>query len=90
MGQSTHDQVERAKAELEPIREEWLARAGVTGIDVGFIWDGARMTDEVGIRVKVERVLELADVPEGERFPRHLGAVRVQVRQEPAMGPQAE
>jgi hypothetical protein len=88
MSESTGEQVERAKSQLEPVRDEWMRRPGVTGIDVGFIWEGTRMSEEIGIRVKVERLLDLEDVPDGELFPRYLGDVRVQVREEAPMGPQ--
>lgn len=88
MTPSTSEQVERAKAQLEPVRDEWMGRSGVTSIDVGFIWEGTTMTDEVGIRVKVEKLLEPEDVPTGELFPHHLGRVRVQVREEAQPGPQ--
>lgn len=88
MGQSTKERVEQAKVELDRVRDEWLRRSGVTGIDVGFLWRGSTMTDQVGIRVKVEKLLEPEDVPEGELFPRQLGEVPVQVRQEVAPSPQ--
>lgn len=88
MSGSTEKQVELAKAELEPVRDEWMRRSQVTGIDVGFIWKGSTMSDQIGIRVKVERLLEPEDVPEGELFPRYLGDIRVQVLEEPGMVPQ--
>jgi hypothetical protein len=90
MTQSTNEQVERAKLELETVREEWMSRAGVTGIDVGFLWEASTMTEQVGIRVKVEKLLEPEEVPNGELFPRFLGQTRVQVRAEPEIGPQPE
>ena len=86
MENKTQVMVERADAQLESVRDNWLGRTGVTGIDVGFLWKGAVMSDQVGIRVKVQKLLEPADVPEGELFPRYLGGVRVQVREEPAPG----
>jgi hypothetical protein len=79
---------EQAAVQLDLVRDDWLGRSGVTGVDVGFIWDGAVMTDQVGIRVKVEKLLEPSDVPEGELFPRYLTGVRVQVREERPLGPQ--
>ena len=88
MSQSADEQVDRAKEQLEPVRDDWLHRSGVTGIDIGFLWQGSTMSDQVGIRVKVEKLLEPGDIPEGEVFPRYLGEVRVQVREESAMGPQ--
>lgn len=90
MTQSTSEQVERAKLGLEPVREEWMSRSGVTGIDIGFLWEGSTMTDQVGIRVKVEKLMEPDEVPDGELFPRFLGHTKVQVREEPEMGPQPE
>jgi hypothetical protein len=81
--------VEEAIAQLDLVREEWLGRSGVNGIDVGLLWDGATMSDRVGIRVKVEKLLDRAEVPEGELFPRHIGGIRVQIREEPAPGLQS-
>lgn len=88
MDQSVKQQVEAATIELDNVRDEWMRRSGVTGIDVGFLWHGKTMSDQIGIRVKVEKLLEPEDVPEGELFPRHLGDFRVQVREEPRLGPQ--
>ena len=88
MDQSVKQQVELASAELEQVRDEWMHRSGVTGIDIGFLWQGKTMSDQIGIRVKVEKLLEPDDVPVGELFPGHLGEFRVQVREEPQMGPQ--
>ena len=60
----------------------------MTGIDVGFLWKDGMMSDQVGIRVKVEQLLAPEEVPEGELFPRYLGDFRVQVLEEAAPEPQ--
>ena len=47
--------VRAAIAELDAVREDWLRRPGVTGMDVGYrLVDGER-TDELAIRVHMEQ-----------------------------------
>ncbi len=49
--------VDAAIAQLDRVRESWLRRPGVSGLDVGYrITDGV-LTDECAIRVHVERKL---------------------------------
>lgn len=86
---STGNEVTNAIAELDKVRREWLRRRGVTGLDVGLLWQGDLISREVGIRVKVEKKLDLRDVPAGELFPDHLGMFRVQVLEEAAPVPEA-
>ncbi len=74
-------QVEAAQEALEPVRNEWMNRHGVTSIEVARLWDGDTATDDVCIRVTVEKLLDPADVRPGERFPHHLGDTRIQMRQ---------
>lgn len=80
--------VAAAVAALDQVRQDWQRRSGVTGIDVGFLWEEGRMTDQVGIRVMVEKVLAPEDVPPGELFPDSLEGIRVQVRQHEGYAPQ--
>jgi hypothetical protein len=65
-------------AELVAIKErveaEYLARPGVTGIDVGYKVVGGVQTDEVAIRVHVEK--KKASVPKAQQVPASIdGAV---------------
>ncbi len=58
----------------ERVEEEFLARPGVTGIDVGYKVVGGVQTDEVAIRVHVEK--KKASVPKAQRVPASIdGAV---------------
>jgi hypothetical protein len=43
--------------QLNSVRREWLRRPGVTGVDVGFKISDGKLTDQVAIRVHVERKL---------------------------------
>jgi hypothetical protein len=51
----------------ERVEEQYLARPGVTGIDVGYKVVGGVQTDEVAIRVHVQE--KRADVPEDQAVP---------------------
>lgn len=41
--------------QLNKVRRSWLRRPGVTGVDVGFKITGEEMTDQLAVRVHVER-----------------------------------
>lgn len=82
------DQVKEAERELSLVRDDWLERHGVISLEVARRWDGDSPTDDVCIRVTVERVLDPDDVPAGELFPRSLGDTRIQVRQGTALHPE--
>lgn len=57
----------------ERVEEEYLARPGVTGIDVGYKVVGGVQTDEVAIRVHVEK--KKASVPKAQRVPASIDGV---------------
>jgi len=65
--------------ELNKVRKEWLKRPGVTAVDVGYKIKGGELTDEVAIRVHVQRKLPPEAVPEHELFPERLGKFSVDV-----------
>jgi endonuclease G len=48
---------QEAIEQLDTVRREWLRRPGVTGVDVGFKLSDGKLTDQVAIRVHVERKL---------------------------------
>ena len=48
---------QEAIEQLDTVRREWLRRPGVTGVDVGFKLSKGKLTDQVAIRVHVERKL---------------------------------
>ena len=79
MSQPREADVAEAIAELDRVRAEWLSRPGVNGVDVGLLTREGRLTDDVGIRVKVRRKLPPDEVPEDELFPPRLGRFPVQV-----------
>ena len=67
----------RAHAALYRHRRAWLARVGVTGIDVGVRLRGGRLTDEPALRVHVAR--KLVRLRGRRRFPSRVDGVRVDV-----------
>lgn len=73
--------------ELNKVRKEWLKRPGVTAVDVGYKIKGGELTDELAIRVHVQRKLPAEALPEHELFPERLGNFSVDVI-EAAYGPQ--
>jgi len=60
--------VDEAIAALDSVRREWLRRPGVTAVDVGFKIKGDTLTDEVAIRVHVERKIAVAELAKSEVF----------------------
>ena len=79
-------ELDTAIAELDKVRDEWLKRPEVTGVDVGFKFKAGRMTDQLAIRVHVKRKLSTKDLPSTEIFPDQLGGFEVDVI-EAAYGP---
>jgi endonuclease G len=85
--------VQRAITELDRVREAWLRRPGVTGVDVGYRMVDHTRTDELAIRVHVEdrRPVDAMDAvsftaPGSE--PGHLGEFRldfIEAKYAPAM-----
>jgi len=72
-------EINAAIDELNQVREEWLKRPGVTAVDVGFKIKDGELTDELAIRVHVQRKLPPEALPEHELFPEHLGNFSVDV-----------
>jgi hypothetical protein len=72
---------EMAKAEsvLESVREEWLARDGVTAVDLGFKWRQGQMSDQLAIRVHVTKKIRAAELPADEIFPKEIQGIPVDV-----------
>ncbi|MDW3216347.1 MAG: hypothetical protein R8G01_20320 [Ilumatobacteraceae bacterium] len=66
-----------AQAALAPVLTEWLDRHGVVSVAVARRWSEGAPTDEVGIRVTVERLLPPEQVPDGELFPSEVDGVPV-------------
>lgn len=89
MSTNDHSQVtvQAANAELEKVRSDWMKRPGVTALDVGYKYVAGQPTDQVAVRVHVQRKLPLDQIPGHDRFPTHLGTVAVDVI-EASYGPQ--
>ena len=68
-----------AEAALARVVDEWMARRGVVSIEVARRWQEGAPTDQIGIRVTVERVLPADEVPAGELFPSSLEGFPVDV-----------
>jgi hypothetical protein len=56
-----------------------MARPGVVSVEVARRWRDDAPTDDIGIRVTVERVLPADEVPDGELFPSSLEGFPVDV-----------
>lgn len=73
------DRVAAAQTSLDSVVEEWMARPGVVSVEVARLWLAGDPTDDVAIRVTVERKRPIDDVPEAERFPTQLDGIAVQL-----------
>jgi hypothetical protein len=68
-----------AEAVLQQVRDSWLRRPGVTAVDLGFRWRDGEITDELAIRVHVERKRPWAELHEWERFPKEVAGIPVDI-----------
>jgi hypothetical protein len=82
------DQTVAAQAALATVVDDWRGRHGVVSLEVARRWQGGVATNEVGIRVTVERLLPAAEVRPGELFPSRLLDIPVDVAE--GSGPQLE
>jgi len=74
MGIDSEDDIVATK---EAVKEAWLHRPGVTGMDVGFKYVGGERTTDVVIRLFVHK--KLPDVASEDRFPSMLGKHKTDV-----------
>ena len=70
---------------MQRVRDEWLRRSGVTGLDVGLRRENGRLTQDLAVRVYVKHKLALDVIPAGERFPKKLGQFDVDVIESEAL-----
>ena len=73
------EEMAKAEAALESVREEWLGREGVTAIDLGFKWRQGQMTDELAVRVHVVKKKTEIELSAGELFPKAIQGIPVDV-----------
>ncbi len=75
----SQDAMDHADSVLRQVRESWMERAGVTAVDLGFKWSDGQMTDQLAIRVHVNKKLPLLEIAEEDRFPKEVEGVPVDV-----------
>lgn len=73
------EEMEKAQAVLEKVQAEWLARAGVTAVDLGFKWSDGQMTGQLAIRVHLALKKPLAELSEAELFPKEVDGIPVDI-----------
>lgn len=73
------EQMAHATAVLNSVRDEWLAREGVTAVDLGFKWSQGLMTGQLSIRVHVAEKLPAAELSDEELFPEEIDGIPVDV-----------
>ena len=77
--QFSQAEIAEATAELDKVRQNWLNRPGVTAVDVGYKIKDGQLTDELAIRVHVQRKLPPEALKEHDMFPKRLGRFSVDV-----------
>lgn len=82
------EELAKAEAILESVREEWLGRDGVTAVDLGFKWRQGQMTDQLAVRVHVVKKKREVELSAGELFPEEVQGIPVDVI-EASYAPQA-
>lgn len=65
----------------EKVVKTFGQRANVTGIDIGYKYDGGVRTDQVTVRIHVREKVPLAALTEAEAFPREIDGVTIDVIQ---------
>lgn len=77
--------LEDAIAALDSVRREWMRKPGVTAVDVGFKIKDETLTDDLALRVHVERKIPAAELAKSEVFnetgktPKKVGGFPVDV-----------
>ena len=79
MSMFSPEEMEHATAVLNSVRDDWLARDGVTAVDLGFKWSQGLMTGKLSIRVHVAQKRPLAELAEADLFPEELEGIPVDV-----------
>lgn len=73
------EEMEHATAILNSVRDDWLARDGVTAVDLGFKWSHGLMTGKLSIRVHVAKKLPTDALSEADLFPSEIEGIPVDV-----------
>lgn len=64
MRQIPAEELDAAAHELDRVRESWIRRPGVSGVDIGYRLLGDRLTDELAIRVHVRPAADPGPLPD--------------------------
>jgi len=78
MTKSNYSQSQLQQA-YEQAREAYIEREDVTGVDIGYKYVGGRRTDDIVVRIHVEKKRE--SVPEAEMFPEEINGIPIDVIQ---------
>ncbi len=73
------EQMADATAVLNSVRHDWLAREGVTAVDLGFKWSKGLMTGQLSIRVHVTEKRPESELAATEMFPEQVQGLPVDV-----------
>ena len=73
------DELDKAESVLESVRGDWLARDGVTAVDLGFKWSAGRMSDQLAIRVHVANKKAEVELSAGQLFPKEIQGIPVDI-----------
>ncbi|MCA9921568.1 MAG: hypothetical protein KC421_04305, partial [Anaerolineales bacterium] len=75
----SQDAMNQAQSVLQKVQKEWLQRPGVTAVDLGFKWKDGQMTDQLAIRVHVNKKRPLPEIAEADRFPDEVEGISIDV-----------
>lgn len=73
------EEMEKAQAVLAKVQAAWLAREGITAVDLGFKWSDGKMTDQLAIRVHVIQKKPTSALDEEALFPKEVEGIPVDV-----------
>ncbi|UCG24280.1 MAG: hypothetical protein JSW55_19530 [Chloroflexota bacterium] len=73
------DDLDRAEAILDSVCDDWLARDGVSAVDLGFKWSTGQMSNQLAIRVHVVKKKGESELSAGQLFPREVQGIPVDV-----------
>ncbi|MCP4360844.1 MAG: hypothetical protein GY796_22785 [Chloroflexi bacterium] len=79
MSTVTPEDMQKAEAALATVRDDWLAREGVTAVDLGFKWSQGAMTGQLAIRVHLAQKKPLSELEEEDLFPKEIDGVLIDV-----------
>lgn len=74
-----HAALEKARTVLKRIQSDWMARPGVTAVDVGFKIRGGKLTEEIAIRIFVRKKRPPSALASEEMIPGAISGVRTDV-----------